>query len=169
MKKFEELSIPLQKKRIVRDAIAQIQAGVIVPTEGEYFYLPDTHGEKDLQTILKRGETYTCEACAKGSLFASCVISTNEVSTRDSLGSESFQSNKLKKWFSYLELDMIETAFEKEIITDNEGALRNEYGNENTLAKSCVRFGKRFKSDKNRLLAILNNILKNGTFKPDKK
>lgn len=89
--------------------------------------------------------------------------------------------------FSPKELLLIETAFEgysffenssikdmkkeKEEFDYNEGCSRyakDELEEELTFEETfaCQKFFKRFKNDENRLKAICNNILKNGTFKP---
>jgi len=185
MKAFKELTVRGQKMRIVRDAISQIQKKVIVPKNGDYLTLTDNKSiqERDdyffsrkarnIQKILLKGQPNTCQACAKGSLFASCVISTNNVYTiKHEYDDEKFQKKKLHKWFSDLELDMIETAFEERVIADSERKLAkyNGYGEKTErkteLGIKCSKFGKLYKKPDKRLLAILENILKNGSFKP---
>lgn len=160
LKDFEELSIPLQKRRIVKDAITQIRAGIIVPAQGDYFTLLSNSEFKDLQKILKLKQEETCEACAKGTLFAACVLNVNKVKKNEAIGDEKFQKRKLKKWFSPLELDMIETAFEGEEIVDSTNKITPE------MREACVNFGEEFYDPKERLLAILENILENKVFKP---
>jgi hypothetical protein len=183
MKKFEELTIPMQKKRIVRDAIQQINIGLFIPKNGHYFSFVEGNWivedmTKDIQSALVEGHRCTC--CAKGGLFAACVLNVDKVNFKHSFTSESFQKNKLKKWFTPLELDMIETAFEKRVITDSTGNLQDIktlYSNPYTflnstrryktaLANKCIAFGKQHKKASDRLLAILNNILVNKVFTP---
>lgn len=174
-KKFNELTRREQKMKIVKDAIFQINKGLITPSEGKYFEFKkistyEQLGEENsLQVLLKRGNK--CVACAKGSLFASCVINVNKVGRSYDVDEEEFQKEKLKKWFSALELDMIETAFEGRVVTDSKGRLE-EGGNAWTFAdvtqlgQKCISFGEQYKSVKNRLLVILENIKKFGKFTP---
>lgn len=180
MKKFNELTLKGQKMRIVRDAIQQIKAGVVVPEQGHYFKItgrrdrPDLSWRealpsKNLQKLFLKDQV-ECTACAKGSLFAGCVLNVNKVKTDDYLDSEDLMKTKLRKWFSLKELDIIETSFEKGVITDDAGILE-KYDNsgrcKNTeLGKQAIKFGRKYREPKARLLAILKNILKNGTFKP---
>lgn len=192
MKKFEECSIKTQKKRIVQDAIAQIQNKTFRVSNGNYMIINNEYhhnknnqpkGKISIKDILLKQEKNTCTVCAKGAIFAACVLNVNKVYLKDHYSEEEFQKGKLKKWFSPLELDMIETAFERTIIVDTDECLEegNEYyynqGDEENpifeeekvlsmLGRKCIKFGKKYKSDKNRLLAILNNILINGEFKP---
>lgn len=177
MKKFKDLTKKGQKMRIVRDAIAQIKINKFVPTEGAYLSVwraDDESGmvssvhlknKDNLQKVLKE-EDVECDCCAKGALFASCVMSVNKVYGKNDFAKEVFQSKKLSKWFSKGELDMVETAFEKEIMCDTENILRDNDGELTDLGEKCVVFGESYDTATERLLAILENILQNGTFKP---
>lgn len=154
--KFEELSKADQKVRIVKDAIRQIKLGKIKPTQGIYLKVKNNGSGKkivsdndNLQTLIKK-PSFKCEACAKGALFAACVLGVNEVYGKDEYSSDLFQSRKLRPWFSKKEIDLIETTFE--------GWL-----GPNTLT---TQFATKYKNSEKRLLAILKNILKNKTFKP---
>ncbi len=180
MKKFKDLTVKQQRVRIIKDAIAQIYAKNFKIATGNYLkfpvksttdYLPDD--EESIQQTLKERK---CECCAKGAVFAACVLNVNKVYGDDDFNGEEFQKNKLKKWFKELELDMMETAFELRVCENSTGKLQAQTGGEDywddpewedtKLAKQCIKFGKKYKSPKNRLLAILDNILDNGTFKP---
>lgn len=156
MKKFEDLSMADQKIKIVKDAIKQIKLGKILVTTGVYMRITNNGSgrrrisdTKSLKTLIEKPE-FKCEACAKGALFASCVLETNEVYGNDIYNTEGFQSDKLRPWFSKKELDNIEGTFE---------------GWANKGTKSLI-FHEKYTNSKTRLLAILNNILKNKTFKP---
>lgn len=165
---FKSLSKKGQKMRIVKDAIAQIKAKIVIPNEGIYFNIPEfvdndflpVKRGTDLQQLLQSGRQ--CEACAKGSLFAACVLNVDEVRVGEKMRKEKFQKEKLEKWFSALELDMVEVAFEGVIIWDSTGKLFDS-----KEEKECIRFHARYDDyPKKRLLKILENILKYGEFKP---
>lgn len=167
MKKFKELSINLQKKRIIQDAILQIKTGVVIPAHAGYVNFGSREFDtKSFQKILECQKN-VCEVCAKGSIFTSYVLNLNKVTIDDvNRYGESFQKKKLLTWFTHKELDMIEAAYEKTIVCDESDSLKNETYEVTELGKKCIRFGKRFKKPKNRLLGILKNILANKTFKP---
>lgn len=167
LKPFEELTIPQQKNRIVKDAISQITMKNINPTEGHYLkFSTFPEPNESLQDIFSSGEN-KCIACAKGAIFASCVLNVNKVYSEDPYGEEYFIKEKLIKWFTPLELDMIETAFERFVVSDDENKLEHPEGfYPYDLGEKCIKFGKRYKNPKNRLLAILNNILENKVFTP---
>lgn len=174
---FEALSVGRQRTRIIKDAISQINTNKFKIRQGRYMISLDSEGNddsygppRDLQTLLLRKDnTPVCQVCAKGALFASCVINTDKVKTSQEFEQEKFLKGKLSTWFSDKELDMIETAFEKRPIVDNNRVIfiyRGGAKYKTELGKKCVEFGKKYKKPTDRLLAILNNVLENGTFKP---
>ena len=171
-KKFETYSLQTQKKKIVEDAILQIQLKKYKPKEGVYFRLESISKQHELLSnpVIKLAKTDSlqesilsqdtqCTVCAKGGLFASCVAKTNQVYGYKS--SEPFMKKKLSTWFKALELDMIEASFEGCRMVDS----TKQIGYGSNLDK-CLKFYAKYKTDKGRMLAILNNILKNGEFKP---
>lgn len=176
MKKFEQLTLKGQKMRIVRDAIKQIKSRVVIPNGGSYLSnLCSGHrfnsSKGSLQAFLQKPGN-SCQACAKGALFASCVLNVNKVNIDGRIGTERFQKKKLRDWFTPEELDTIEAAFENRVVADSAKVLtagiRDCWGDRprTALALKAISFGNRYRSNKNCLLAILNNILKNGSFKP---
>lgn len=169
MKNFKDLTLRGQKMRIVNDAIKQIESGIIKAQQDIYFaqvHEEDLYRKGSLKKILETANTTVCEACAKGTLFVACVLNVNKVDIDNyRVTEESFQTKKLSKWFSAKELDMIETAFEQAIIRDSTNCLQTEY-RYTDLAHRCIKFGCKYKTDKKRMLAILNNIAVNGEFKP---
>ena len=162
--------------RIVKDAIAQIKAKMFIPSEGTYLRLLDEDRHEYFpgynESIQKLLEKDKCDCCAKGAIFASCVLNVNKVDGKDKYTEEYFIKSKLKKWFSPLELDMIETAFEQRIVIDTTDKLENnnydEWGDPTPtkLAEKCIKFGIKYNNSKKRLIAILENVLKNKKFKP---
>jgi hypothetical protein len=128
-------------------------------------YIPGK--EQSIQQLLIESPL-KCKCCAKGALFAACVIETNEVLGKQNFSHQPFIKKKLKKWFSTTELDMIETAFEKAVIRmalSHSFKFKNADGN-TALADRCIAFGRKYVTDRSRLLAILNNILEHGEFTP---
>lgn len=171
MKKFEQLTIQGQKMRIVQDAIAQLLTKVIIASANGYYFTLDYDfnekaASKDLKTVLNTAKTPVCKVCAKGALFTGCVANVNEIRTMSVKNRrEPFQTKKLAPWFSIEELDTIEAAYEQDVIRDKKHILRDKNHDLTVIGKKAVNFSKS-NSEKRRLLAILNNILKNGSFKP---
>lgn len=200
LKPFKELTIKNQKMRIVKDAIAQINAKKFIATNGKYlllegdsFRLANEAIQGSLQKLLPKT---TCEVCAKGSLLASCVLETNKLNNEDWRNEDyqnTFLEKKLSKWFSQEELAFIEAAFELGIVGHTEldcflikPENYNDYSGFEDLGNfeestywlqdnkeyllpetiKAIKFGRKYKNSTNRLLAILNNIIENGTFKP---
>ena len=120
-----------------------------------------------MQSVIGTKEN-TCTCCAKGAIFASCVMNVNKVTNKDNFYNEKFQKTKLKKWFSAKELDTIETAFESYVVEDSSGLLLDEYHGYRNLARHAISFGRKYHTSEKRLLAILRNIIKYGEFTPVK-
>lgn len=164
---------------IAQDVIAQIKAKTLIPSSGTWVRLENADFLLDsdsLRAVTLNKDT-TCKCCALGGLFLSCTLFNNKVTVGDVTegdygylddvirNGEKF-SNGLNTIFSENQLKLIENAFEQ-----GGGAFDPAYENfsdkYNALTSEAIRFGKRFSSDKNRLIAIMNNIIKNnGTFVP---
>lgn len=181
--KFNKLTKQEQKIKIVKDAIKQIKIGLFKPKKGTYIRFPDYFlwDGDNLQELMQRGKK--CQVCAKGALFASCVLNVNKVYGRDNFANEEFEKKKLRKWFSAAELDTIECAFEKHVLQDSARVLNTKYecnidiwdggitrydsiGTLSPLAEKAIAFGKRYSKTPDRMLAILRNIARHGSFKP---
>ena len=110
----------------------------------------------------------SCHVCALGSMMVSHIRKFDNFGMDEflfgRLGREQI-AETLGKWFSQSQLDLIETAFETYPGKDN----REAYEAWETGAKRKAKlFGNRFKTDRQRLKGIMENIVKNkGTFKPE--
>lgn len=167
---FNKLSKQEQKIKIVKDAIAQIKIGTFIAKQGNYleiYDVDDSDNEISLQSVIGTTEN-TCKCCAKGAIFASCVMNVNKVTNKDDFFDEGFQKDKLKKWFSARELDTIETAFELDVIIDSTDSLECSNHGFKKLATDALKFGSKYSTPEKRLLAILKNIVKYGKFTPVK-
>jgi len=193
-KPFSRLSKKDKKITICQDVIDQIKTKKIAATHGTYFTLPvsndlsKTKG-KELQTILKETKE-PCEACAIGSIFICDIIKRDNFAVENG-HIEQFKDyywqgddliptirkteieirsdemvDKVSDYFSELELRLIETAFEREVITDVDGKLKDDDDWDTNLALKAIRFGNRYEKDENRLIGIMKNVIKNGEFKP---
>lgn len=144
-------------------------------------------GDYSVQQFLPYAET--CTVCAIGSMVVSkCRINGDaEVLYLDGVGSNAECGDStplyetLEKYFPHLQLSLIETAFEtndmmwddvqddfydnyKQKNEDDADEAENAYFE---LVESAIKFGRKYKKDSDRLVAIMQNIVKNeGVFVP---
>lgn len=162
---------------IAKDVIAQIKAKKYNPIQGTWVksvggqeyddWLLTASCEVDVRDYTKNMKA--CYVCALGSLFVSAVNKYNNVyGTYDSVSTfEVFSSigtgeNKspLLRYFSSSQLQLIEFTFEGGM-----GAFYF-YDNSSTVERAYA-FHEQYPDDKDRLIAIMKNIIKNkGIFKP---
>lgn len=184
-KEWSEMTMQQKARVVAKDAILQIKSRKFQPA---HFYLimdfkSDVEITEDCKLDVKENlDKFKCQGCAKGALFLSHVERFNkekvEVSHSNTwcfpsvnVISEPDVNNKIysrmKGIFTKLNLDMIECAYEKRVVNDRDRKLgSSEEKKETELAKSCIKFGKAYRSDKQRMLAILENIAKYGEFRP---
>lgn len=150
--RFEAMTPEQKRVHIAWDTIQQIEKGWITVQRGTYL---GWDGEETADNY-KAGEE--CRACALGSIFAACIARPELKLTYEPeyADDDNEQRDALSPYFSVEQLLLIESAFEKDDFT---------YGDD--AWEAAVEFGQRYTSDKDRLLAILKNIIaNNGTFVP---
>lgn len=149
---FRELAPAARRVAIARDVIVQIERGEIKAKAGDYV---STYGYDDDGEMV---DLPACEACAIGSMFM-CGLFDRGTEDVDHTSSR-FMVEKLSQaaGFSEEQLRMMEAAFEGDQIT---GLLDYE------VVNKCAVFGRGTRSDKERLIAIMQNVVDNeGTFIP---
>ncbi len=180
-KAFWAKSKPAQRVAVAKDVLKNIELKFYKATTGEYFSIEAL--EEDIKVkdapkqfnetigVLRDKGAY-CDVCGIGSCFVSLVNLGNNITTSHVVGTntEIYQMSigdskmrpLLRKVFEPSQLSLIEQAFEMEWhYSDGE----DMDDGENT--GNAVRFGEKYKTDKGRLIAIMNNIIKNkGTFIP---
>jgi hypothetical protein len=132
------------------------------------------------ETLLKQ-DIKQCSCCALGGLFLSCTLFNNNTTVSqlasafeviadvldDHDGPEPIISNGLDKFFSVAQLRLIEQTFEGDkgaVIGGDSDAKDKPYP---AFTPAASAFYERYPLVKNRLVAIMRNIIKhNGTFKP---
>lgn len=163
---------------ILKDALARLRYrdfkfsnGYLV---GSYLgHIKELFSGTQLQKQTKQLEK-NCQVCALGGLFISSVdkfnnLKVDECDIENSYIDDSVfwidrdvVENKLLKYFSQLQLDMIESAFETRYLH-----LREITTHQEDLCYKAIDFGRRYSTPKERMRAILKNALKNdGIFKP---
>lgn len=173
-KKFPVLTPPKVKAEarvaIAEDVIETLDVGRMYVSSGTgYHRLRDwakgVFGkyEATALSLRVRGKT-RCTVCAIGAACLSAVGLYNDAQQLEdeTLGIYGPDSDNMRdvlaRWFTRVQLDLIESAFEKDYfgIDANGDALRR-----------AIKFGERYLGDEERLRAIMGNIIDNdGTFRP---
>jgi hypothetical protein len=174
-KAFNKLSKTAKKLAIIDDALAQVKLGKIIPKARTYYEICEFESlvgydeekyDVSIQSLLPQ---VSCNACAKGFLLLSTINKRNQVTLQDMYNAwdeSDFIEETISDIFTKNQLDLIETAFEKDVVVDNY-YLADDEGNKTKIAEKAIQFGSKYKTDESRLVAILNNMKKNnGTFKP---
>jgi hypothetical protein len=182
MKSFNQLSKKEQIRLIALDVLQQLDKGTFIPSTRLYLNLklPET-SESQTITLSRMNTDATCYACAIGGAFLSlcnltqtnkkniksleCIVrqhGENDDERNEYGFSEEMMRVNLSQIFSHEQLALIETAFEAKNFED-----RRTRGVNERLLKAAVRFGDKYTNPKNRLIAIMRNILENnGCFIP---
>lgn len=159
---------------IAKDVLANLKADKLRVVTGNYCTFKNQDNwnevcsfkEGSLKKQLKamKSKVY-CEGCALGGAFQAYVMRYNNYDTYEGTDYFDFKPMAiLRKIFTKLQLDMIESAFERHNMTDD-----IDDGIKECIADS-TKFGQNYEFDDERLVAIMENIVQNkGTFKPSKK
>lgn len=172
---FWKKSPAQQRIAIAKDVIKQVEAKFYKAKEGTYLDFSITDRDVvapdkfDKAIDLLKNKGGSCNVCGIGSCFVSLVNLGDAVSSKNvgldtygDIGMFGMNDKKMRpmlsKVFDKRQLSMIECAFEQSV---------NYFGASNDDRCNARRFGWRYVSSKNRLLAIMHNIIKNkGDFNP---
>jgi len=149
-RRFNEMSPERKRVAIARDTIESLQLKKVVAERGNYL------GWSSMENGDKLPINYKCQACALGSMFVGLTTRVKNISIKDANGGVRDDiTNNLSNYFADYQLDAIESAFE------------TPYKFNHYTASLYEKFGAQFKTDEERLVAIMQNIIdNNGTFKP---
>lgn len=179
---FEKLSVTKRRIVIAKDVLNQMRTGFLVPKSGIYVRSNElskaSNDDLELKEVFDKDKR--CIACGIGSLFVCSVKLFNKLKLADVATNYSmfspFEISKenihqyLKEYFSEFELDKIEAAFEKTDSLYNRSIYTK--GKITTITNASKYFDTPAGSNlngKQRLKAIMNNIIKNnGIFKVSK-
>lgn len=161
-----------KKEAICKDVLLNIKMKLIVPNHTGYLKFNGTNKSSEQLNKVISPEN-SCNVCAKGALFVCHIIKRNHFTVKEAHEIDDLsikcQSNKIAKRltgiFSINELNLIEASFEGIIVNDKDNYLRGLWGKTSIVLKA-INFGRRYKTPKARLIAIMNNIIKNKEFKP---
>lgn len=168
---FKTASKAEKRVLIAKDVIAQINSKRFIPKSGTWTSFTNlwTDNDNSLRETILSDSSIKCECCALGSIMASCTLFNNKYTNRDTIdrdwqdtGYEIEYGNRFKNGltniFSKSQLRLIEIAFESA-----DGYFYNPKTSQER--KASLMF-KSTMSAKNRLISIMENIVKNkGTFK----
>lgn len=172
---FNKASDAEKRVMIAQDVLALLKVdknGQIVIQSGGYCTLQDDY-ENHLDTndlsvdhlddIIVAGAG--CSVCAKGALFLAHVFRFDNFRVTDSYIDDT-EFNDLITYFDKFQWDLIEMAFEGNIIKD-EYEEDEEDEEDDEEVKAALNFHIRYNTDTEILAGIMNNIIKNnGTFIP---
>ena len=175
-KKFPIL-VPPKKKAdarvaIAKDVIATLKLNTVRACAGTYFEDNEgfDHMEEPFEAIaLRMRQKYgqaTCSACALGATVISAIGLYNKPGAvgkawKENGGLDQHELHSvLGRWFTGIQLDLIECAFEEATHFVSGGSTLDD-------REKASAFGYEYNYDHDRLVAIMQNIVDNkGTFRP---
>lgn len=164
-KAFTKANMQRRRVLIAKDIIAQIKAGKIVADEGHWYqnYRYDVDLDDNMQAKFLSDNGQQCSCCALGAVMVSCTLFKNNVKYKDAANlfdvpdviTEGVEDiHNITTIFGIDQLKKIECAYER-----GNGYFRNGW--------DAVNFGRRYDDPEKRMIAIMENIIKNkGTFIP---
>ena len=142
--------------------------------------LSDSEGaDADVRQLYLDNTIQQCSCCALGGMFMSCTLYNNNTTVEDlcyagaDIGDVILEEgdkslpNGLNKFFSVAQLKLIEQTFEGDQGAINSGMDDGTGEIIDKFSPQAEAFYTKYKKPKDRLIAIMQNIVKNnGTFKP---
>lgn len=159
MKKTKKLTL----RDLAKDVLRLLDAKKIKAREGLYMGLHDKMydnwdvvKDRSMQRALRAADWKPCEVCAIGALFVAEVDKRNALTLERANGMDSLDmASKLADIVGEPALRKIEAAFEG----SNPCCSRH-------ATDQTVEFYRRYKTDRGRLRAIMQNIIEHGEFRP---
>ncbi len=158
--KWAKMSATAKRVAIAKDAIFRVKSEQIEPESGSWVWTnAPERWDLDMQQLLAQGET--CNACALGG--AVCALAHFEDKLRyGDTGFDGETEDRLNDIFGAQNLRLIECAFEL-----GNGAFDDSDIDDEKAMGRAIAFGKRYRSERNRFIAIWTNVAKHkGVFKP---
>jgi hypothetical protein len=135
--------------------------------------------DDDVRRLYLENTIQQCSCCALGGMFMSCTLYNNNTTVEDlcyagaDIGDVILEEdtdslpNGLNKFFSVAQLKLIEQTFEGDQGAINSGMDDGTGEIIDKFSPESEAFYNKYKKPKDRLVAIMQNIVKNnGTFKP---
>lgn len=194
---FSSLTRNQQKALIATDALAQIATGKFTPRTGRYWSPNWSEDQVDASLAAGPRDPLAassngCEVCALGACFVASFLRDEANETKDepitmatnyshravaSLAFFAQVTKRLKRYFDPIEIGLMESAFElapdyaHRVLTmelgEEEELGVKEHQEHQKLIQAALDFGRQYTNAKDRLEAILKNVIDNcGEFKP---
>jgi|SRR6185369_5172464 len=172
---FGKLSKAEKRVAIAKDVLKWIKTGVAKAETGTYFRIPQLDGDEginselfgnlELRDIIEKNQL-KCTVCAKGAIFLSSLMKRNNFTLNmlSSYGEVRGQEccDRVSDIFTRTQLDLIEDAFEGTYETSDGVDYWNTYDDGySNKDKAIKKFYEKYTTDEGRLVAIMNNIIKN--------
>ena len=136
--------------------------------------------DADVRKLYLENKIQQCSCCALGGMFMSCTLYNNNTTLEglcysgDDIGNALYKRNPdsnipngLDKFFSVTQLRLIEQTFEGNNGVVASGEADDNGGTFDKFSPKAEAFYNKYKKPKDRLIAIMQNIIDNdGTFKP---
>ncbi len=172
-KNFDLLEKKDQKILIAKDVINSLKTGFYEAEKGEYVNIDSDLActSKDIKTNLK--EINSCKACAIGSVLISVTKYKNQLTFSDIEDDWYYDTNYRKssfkkvkslfsEYFSPKELALMEYCFEGDTNNYSKNVFKIELSDKEQII--CENFYDNNYDDDERLIAIMNVIIKKGEF-----
>lgn len=174
-KAFTSATRTQKRVLIAKDIIEQINLQKIRPMAGVWaqpYFDKGVNPDDSFQQTFLEGKVNVCQCCALGAIGVSCILFKNEVINHDvkdvtDYGDISYWEGEdvvgFFEIFNKKQLDLIEFTYECGCGATNECDL--DYSLE--TVRRARNFADRYDDSHSRLIAIMQNIIKNnGYFKP---
>jgi len=167
-KKFKSSRKAEKRVLIAQDVIAMVKAGKREPKMGYYVKIRNRENFEPNESVQKINDEIECHCCALGACLLSTIKFINSVELWELSYLEANSKNMwglLKPIFTSKQMLLIEYAFEIRKHGDRVGEKTfKKYLTEKEVELS-IKFGERYESENDRLIAIMENIINNkGTF-----
>jgi hypothetical protein len=139
---------------IAKDALKWIRAGALLPQQMMYVSPIDTpvFTDEQRQQQLRDVVIGKCEVCVKGAIFLSKAFNFDNVLAT-----------------AYLDPDAIDKALEEHFSIEQYKSMERTFEAWNNVTPAEIKFIEKYPQPKQRMMAILKNVIKNkGTFMPEK-
>lgn len=177
-RRFKKMTPAQKRVTIAKDVILALNSKLIRAAQGTYVELPSpilrkreeivnkqnkdgfySDDERDLREVLLEQRNPSCSACALGAIFVSSVYRQDKATVEEAVDIGAYDIKEyMDGIFSEDQLTLIEHAFEKWELPRSFASGHNIYDASN--------WGDKFTTPHDRMVAIMENIIKNkGTFK----
>ena len=177
-KAFNKLSKIEKRIEIAKDVISQVKAEKFIAKCGIYFSTESFNEfgqEESAQQILLGDKAPKCTVCALGGITLSTIRKNNAVKIGvlqvkgGAANQRKLVADKTHNIFTKTQLDMMEIAFERQVMDrENPYFTNQDYPFNNTMiGQKAIDFGSKYADINDRLVAIMENLIaNNGIFKP---